>query len=146
MASPEDIEALTAAYKEETVPKLMREAQAGETTWSPGVVTRVMAELREFNFGLTDEEYERAVGSGADESERYERLCKFATWIVTDGTLIGYTPGELLRERRYGWLKVSLEQSEGQYLDLLASGEETDFMQLKQELEEALDRDTPFTT
>lgn len=131
----------TADYQKETVPELL-EALAGGTPWAPQLATCAMAVLREMNFGLTAEEYERSVGSGEDEAVRYERLCKFAGWIVGDGTLISHTPGELLRARRYGWLRVSLEQKSGQYLDLLASGEEADFRQLKRELEEAL----PFRT
>ena len=132
-----DLASRVADYELKTVPELLK-ARVGGTPWTPQIVTWAMAELREINFGLTDEEYGRVVGSSEDETVRYERLRKFAGWMVGDGTLIGHTPGELLRERHHGWLRVSLEEKSGQYLDLLASGKETDFRQLKRELEEAL--------
>jgi hypothetical protein len=138
----QDLAGQVANYQKETVPDLLRLRATG-TPWNPNIVDKAMAKLSDINFGLTDEEYANIVGSGQDEMTRYERLGKFARWVVSDGTFLAHTPGELLREGRYGWLGLSLEHAQGQYLDLLASGEEADFKQLKRELEEVLDVNGP---
>jgi hypothetical protein len=139
MPSNEEIEAKAEHYRSVTVPQLIEGFNSGDLS-ALALTTRARAELSGFNFGLTNEEYDKIVGKGPDSTKRYEKLCKVMGWIIEDGTLMAHTPGEFLRECSSGWPGLTPPNETRPYLDLLASDEEADLMILKRSLEEVLGR------
>ena len=122
---PEELEKKASHYRNVTVVGIIEDANRGVERSS--LITRAMAELSEINFGLTDEEYGQVVDTGSDKIARYERLCKVAHWLVSDGTVILYTPGEILRGHNSGWPGLTPPEETRPCLDLLATGKEEDF-------------------
>lgn len=143
MPSAEELEEKAEHYRTVTAPSLLEELRNGGR-WS-ALSVKARAELADINFGLTDEEYEKIVGHGSERPDRYEKLCKVMGWLITDGTVMMYTPGEVLRDHSSGWPGLTSPEETRPLLDLLASDNDEDFQLLKRSLEEMLGRtSSPF--
>jgi hypothetical protein len=143
MASAEELEERVAYYKEVTAPGLIEEIGNGGPI--PGVLLKARAELAECNFGLSNQEYAEVVGEGEGATDRYEKVCRVAGWLIDNGVALSCTPGEILRAHSSGWPGLTAPEEIKPFLELLASQDEEDFMLLKRSLEELLGcTDRPF--
>ncbi len=125
-------------YRSVIAPDLVKQLQEGAS--ASAVILKARSELAEFNFGLSDEEYENIVGDGPDAIERYEKVCKVMGWLIDDGTLILYTPAEVIRAHSSGWPGLTPPEETRPLMELLASDDEKDHRLLKRTLEEMLGR------